>query len=214
MHPNPHIQKILEKVELQAQTAVWWSSSQRARGDHLRNDPTQGERAWIIPSSTGKFLYDLIQKHHPHTVLELGTSLGYSTLWIASALDAQAHLFSIDKNPEKHALAKGFLAEAQLDDHVSLLTGTIAEQLMQNISLFSQGIDMIFLDADRGHYHEYFDIFESYLSREVILVADNAINMQSRMRPFIELLASKDFSVTILDQDHGILVAQKNLHTS
>lgn len=209
MYPLAHLEPLFKKIESLAPTLVWWSPSQRARGDDLRNDPTQGERAWIIPPTTGLFLYEKIQENAPHTVLELGTSIGYSTLWIASALEPDAHLITIDKNPEKHRLAQTFLTEAGLADRVTFLTGTIREELTRYLPSLHQKIDVMFFDADRGHYHEYFTHLEPFLAPHVVCIADNAINMRARMTPFVQLLEQKNFEIQILDQDNGILIAHR-----
>ena len=70
-------------------------------------------------------------------------------------------------------------------------------------------IDIVFLDADRGHYHRYFEKIIPYLHEQSIIIADNAINMQTRMKPFLELLELKGWKYEIIDIDNGILIATK-----
>lgn len=84
-----------------------------ARGDHLKDDPSIGEHAWSIPETTGKLLYSLITSHDLKTGLELGTSVGYSTLWIAAGLahnSTSAHLITIERNGEKSEIARTTLS--------------------------------------------------------------------------------------------------------
>ena len=226
------ILSVLHDLEEKARTLVWWSPTQIARGDDIAGDPTKGERAWIIPETTGVFLRDLALKRGVKNILELGTSIGYSTIWLASALaentaeeragqarpDAQhqgqphahARLHSIDMRAEKHAIAAKAIADAGLAGHVILHTGMTADILPSLADMFGkQTIDLLFMDADRGHYHEYLPLIAPHLSDDAIIIADNALNMQERMKPFLESLTTHGWTWHIKDLDNGILIATK-----
>ncbi len=203
--------ELLEHIEQQARELVWYSADQVKRGIHLLNDPNQGERPWIIPRTTGHFLYDLITERNTKTVLELGTSIGYSTLWIASALlQTSGKLATLERNPEKVSLAQNNLSTLLQTNNVivSFYQGEIKDTLSTACSDLGN-IDVVFLDADRGHYHEYFETIKQYLHDDSIIIADNAVNMQSRMKPFLELLELQGWNYTIHDIDNGILIATK-----
>lgn len=201
--------KLLETIEQQATELVWYSPDQVSKGIHLLNDPKQGERPWIIPRTTGEFIYKTIRENNARTVLELGTSIGYSALWIASALvPVSGTLATLEKNTEKITIAKNNLESLSDRVTINFHTGLIDETLATACNELGS-IDIVFLDADRGHYHRYFEKIIPYLHEQSIIIADNAINMQTRMKPFLELLELKGWKYEIIDIDNGILIATK-----
>ena len=207
--PHMTFQESLKKIKQSCDEFVWWSPSQIARGEDLINDPTKGQRAWAIPETTGEFLHAKILKLKPKIILELGTSLGYSTAWLAHAgQEIGAHVFTIERQQEKFHLAQKNLTDANLEKNVTFYFGEISE-ILKNSDLLStaQKLDFVFMDADRGHYHEYFPILEPYLSDDAVIIADNAENMNARMQPFFKLLDEKKWTWEILDLDNGILIA-------
>lgn len=208
MYPNQNEKTILNELSQQATTMVWWKPEQRARGEDVINDPTKGERPWIIPETTGAFLYETVISNRSRSVLELGTSIGYSGLWIAFALrHTQGHLHTIERSENKISVARKVFKNAHVDELITLHEGMI----METLTSFDRGLtfDGVFLDADRGHYHEYFPVIERHLSPNAWVIADNARNMSKRMSPFFELLEKLGWEYTILDIDNGVLVAQK-----
>ncbi|MDB4983992.1 MAG: hypothetical protein JWM20_171 [Patescibacteria group bacterium] len=202
----------LSNIEKQAEQFVWWSPSQIARGEDLINDPTKGQRAWAIPRATGEFLHEQVLILKPKSILELGTSLGYSTVWLShAAAEIGAHVFTIEHMENKFELAKENIKNTGFEKYVTPYLGTIMD-VLNNSDLLKQNLkfDFVFMDADRGHYHEYFPLLEPHLAENATIIADNAGNMGSRMQPFFELLKEKGWTFEILDMDNGILLARKN----
>jgi predicted O-methyltransferase YrrM len=200
---------VIARIEHQANTLVWWSPDQIARNEHVANDPAKGERPWSVPHRTGVFLHDMVLRRKPRTILELGTSIGYSTAWLAHAAQTYGgHVYTIEKQPHKYDIAQENIAEAGLSHVVSFFKSDIGD-LLHRIDLIAglAPIDMVFLDADRGHYHEYFPLVKNYLSSQVVIVADNAGNMANRMQPFFDLLAREGWDYAVHNFDNGILVA-------
>lgn len=196
---------LLKKIKQESQTLVWWKPEQIARGEDSENNPKKGERPWIIPETTGQFLHDLIVQNNFRSVLELGTSIGYSTLWIADALhNTGGHVHTIELSHNKIPVARRHFQESELDHRITLHHGYIGDILAQ----FSDDMifDFVFMDADRGHYHEYFPVIKKHLHAGAMIVADNAGNMNTRMQPFFDLLIEQDISFEIKDLDNGLLV--------
>lgn len=208
------MQEFLTKIrslEQASQSLVWWKPEQIERGQHLRDDMVKGERPWIIPETTGRFLYDTITKNSYTRVLELGTSIGYSTLWIARAIldtEIKGYIDTVERSDNKAPVARQNFNEFGMDNMITLhhmriheFLETIPESVMY---------DLMFLDADRGHYHEYLPTLQNHLSSTGMIIADNAGNMTDRMRPFLDLLTERGFNWEILDIDNGLLIARKN----
>ena len=214
-----NFESIISRTEKQARQFVWWSPSQIARGEDISNDPTKGQRAWSVPRATGEFLHAQILELKPKVILEFGTSLGYSTLWIGDAARAVgARVWTIEHFENKFELAKKNIFDAGLSQIVTCILGKISDVLgneddpsgfLKKIKEEDLKIDFIFMDADRGHYHEYFPLLEPYLAENATIIADNAENMGSRMQPFFDLLREKKWEMEILDLDNGILVAKR-----
>ena len=202
------------KIEQQAREFVWWSPSQIARGEDVINDPTKGSRAWSVPRKTAEFLHDFVMQNNPKVIWEFGTSIGYSTLWLAhAASETDSHVYTIELQKYKYDIAKQNIEESELSNFVTFYNAPIAD-VLKNLEFHAGGekINLIFMDADRGHYHEYFAMVEPYLSDTATIIADNAIDMQVRMQPFLQVLKDKNWNYQILDFDNGVLVAQKKMN--
>ncbi len=209
MYTNSPEKTILDSIAAQAADLVWWKPEQMERGEHLENNPRKGERPWIIPETTGKFLYDTIITESSRSVLELGTSIGYSSIWMAYALrKTTGHLYTIEHSHNKVPVARKHFSEAGVVDTITLYEGSIGDIIQQFPNELQ--FDGLFMDADRGHYHEYFPILEKHLMSGAWVIADNAGNMQQRMKPFLELLITMGWQYEILDFDNGLLVAYRS----
>lgn len=197
----PYLKKIAES----AAHLVWWKPEQVARGENVENSPTKGERPWIVPETTGQFLHEIILKNNVTSVLELGTSIGYSTLWMAYALQQTGgHIHTVERSANKIPVAQQHFADAEMNSFITLHHGDILPTL-QTLPDDLQ-FDLVFMDADRGHYHEYFLVITKHLSPGAVILADNAGNMGSRMQPFFDLLTAEGWNWEIKDMDNGILI--------
>lgn len=203
--------ELVENIEHQGRTLVWWSPDQIARGEDVLNDPKKGERAWAVPRQTAQWLHDTISRHRPMTILELGTSIGYSTAWMAHAASAYGgHVHTIEIRNYKYDIAKQNLTDGGLVRFVTMYNAPIID-ILNNLELHLSGqkIDLVFMDADRGHYHEYFPLIEPFLSPGALIVADNAISHAARMQPFMNLLDEHGWKRDLIGIDNGIVVAHK-----
>lgn len=197
---------LLEKVTDHAKNYVIYSPSQIARGDHLKNDATVGERAWSIPKTTGQFLYSLIIKLGFKTALELGTSIGYSTLWIAAALDEKgehAHMITLEKNPEKSEIAHNTLgSHFPFVQFHSGMIGNYLPMIPDNTTF-----DFIFMDADRGNYQEYWNYLKHFLHKKSIVVIDNALRNQKSVTDFQDFIRTDTTLMNYLyPLDNGLFI--------
>lgn len=128
-----------------------------------------------ISASQGKFLQVLAMTCQAKKILELGTLGGYSTIWLARTLPEQGKVISIEFD-EKHAeLAKANIQHAGLASKVDIRTGKALAILPQLEQEQAGPFDMIFIDADKPPYAEYFEWAVKLGRPGTIIVADNVI---------------------------------------
>lgn len=202
---SSEFQNLLKIATKHAESYVYYSESQITKGEHLLNNPKIGERAWSIPQTTGEFLYKLITQNNLQNGLELGTSVGYSTLWIASALtenNSETTLITIEKNETKSHIAQSYLFPT-FAKNITFHTGRILD-FLPNIQ---NSFDFIFMDADRGNYQEYWKYIFPLLNKKSIVVIDNASRVQKSVQEFQEVLMNDSRIKTYLHNlDNGLLI--------
>ncbi len=135
-----------------------------------------------IPPDTGRFLALLAASAPPGQVVEIGTSAGYSTLWLALACRATGRsLTTFEVLPGKIALAKETFALAGVDDVVTLVAGDARSHLPA-----MAGIGFCFLDAEKEVYADCYEAVVPRLVSGGLLVADNAVSHQDALRPILD----------------------------
>lgn len=174
----------------------WLEALQRLWEEGERHDAVALERAHknlFITPDTGRFLYQLVRSLRPTRVLEVGTSAGYSTLWLALALRdrSASHLKSLDIDPARQAQASANLARFGLAGRVSLL-GTDAGPWLAAAQ--TNSLDFIFLDADRSRYVGYWPHLQRLLVPGGLLVMDNALSHATECAEFVDaVIATKGY---------------------
>lgn len=124
-----------------------------------------------IGPDEGKLLQLLIGLRGIKTVVEIGTLAGYSTLWMARALPDDGHVYTINKEPEHIALAKGFFARSEVAHKITMLEGDAHDVL----KTLTGSYDMVFVDADKIGYPDYLDWAEKHIRKGGLIVGDNTL---------------------------------------
>jgi len=128
-----------------------------------------------ISPNQGKFLQLLALLCNSKNILELGTLAGYSTIWMARALPRDGKLITLEADPKHAAVAQKNIERAGLASQVQIKTGKALDILPQLHAEGAGPFDMIFIDADKPPYAEYFE-WALRLSRPgTLIVADNVI---------------------------------------
>ncbi|MEZ5941589.1 MAG: class I SAM-dependent methyltransferase [Planctomycetaceae bacterium] len=170
-------------------------------GDHERWD-----RCLNITPETGQFLDILVRETKPTRILELGTSNGYSTIWLArAAKSVGATIDTVDMLPSKTEAARKNLAEAGLLEVVTLHTATVNEFLA---SFADQSVDFIFLDSDRSQYVTWWPDLLRVLNFGTLIV-DNASSHPEEVAELRELIRQRgDLDAVVLPIGKGELVVR------
>jgi len=174
-----------------------------------RTDASTSQRSEMmlnITPSTGVFLDLLLSELKPKRILELGTSNGYSTIWLARAAKRiGSQVDTVDKSFEKAQMAGRHLAECNLQDVVVLHVADGSEFLRGcDTAIY----DFVFLDADRAAYCHWVDDLVR-VTRFGLLVVDNAISHATELREFQRHLSTNfGLSVTVLPIGNGQMIVQ------
>lgn len=123
----------------------------------------------------GKLLQVLASACHARKILELGTLAAYSSIWLARALPADGKLISIEFDPAHAALAEKNIARAGLSALVEIRQGKALDILPRLEQEKVAPFDLVFIDADKGPYVEYFQWALRLCRSGSIIVADNII---------------------------------------
>lgn len=128
-----------------------------------------------VSATQGKFLQLLARMVNAKKILELGTLGGYSTIWLGRALPADGYLLTLELE-QKHAdVAWRNITKAGLDSIVAIKVGKALELLPQIEAEGLGPFDMIFIDADKPPYAEYFEWALKLSHPGTVIVADNVI---------------------------------------
>ena len=126
-----------------------------------------------VPSSdpeVGKLLAILARARGARRILEVGTAIGYGTLWLARGAP-EARVLTIDPDPERRELARGFLARAGVLDRVELVDG----EALQVLPRLDGPFDLVYLDALKEEYRRYLDLALPKLAIGGLVVVDNLL---------------------------------------
>ena len=128
-----------------------------------------------VSANQGKFLQVLAKTCRANNILEIGTLVGYSTIWMARALPPGGKLISLEFEPLHAKVARENIKRAGLDNVVDIRVGKALDLLPQLLSDKEGPFDMVFIDADKTPYREYFEWAIKLSHSGTLIVADNVI---------------------------------------
>ena len=177
----------------------------RDRTDRIDNT-SRMERFHQIPPETGRFLSILAASAPKGKFIEIGTSAGYSALWIALAcqqIGSTLTTFEILK--EKADIARKTFQMTNLGNNVELIEGDARDYLVSY-----KNIAFCFLDAEKEIYEECYNIVIPNMVKGGILIADNAINHYETLKLMLDkALADERVDALIVPIGKGELVCRK-----
>ncbi len=170
------------------------------------------EDFWNVDNESANCLNLLIKMSNAKNALEIGTSNGYSAIWLAQALkETGGKLTTIEFWDNRLNVAVENFKKARVDDIIEPKLGQaimILEEMVysKNPPVF----DFIFIDANKSEYIKYFKLIHPMLKKGGIIAADNILSHYKKVLPYIEAITSHpDYQSQLIPMDTGILVSYK-----
>jgi predicted O-methyltransferase YrrM len=178
-----------------------------------QNDARETERPrrlLNITPDTGEFLAILVLATRAKRVLEIGTSNGYSTLWLADAVRAlSGSVVTVDVNPIKVEMARKNFERAALMPWIRQEQMDAGDFLHQ---LKAEQFDLLFLDSTRWNYVGWWPSIQNAIAPGGLLVVDNATSHPEEMTEFVELVrATRGWRSVVVPIGKGEFVGVKGI---
>ncbi len=170
------------------------------------------EDFWNVDNGSANFLSILIKINNSKNALEIGTSNGYSTIWLANALKTTGgKLTTIEFWDNRLNVAIENFKKAGVENIIESRLGQavmILEEMAysKNPPLF----DFVFIDANKSEYIKYFKLIHPMLKKGGIIAADNILSHYKKVEPYvIEITNHKEYQSQLIPMDTGIMVSYK-----
>jgi len=181
-----------------------------AYGDaHDGDAVNRASRMLNITPDTGEFLAVLVRATGARRILEIGTSNGYSTLWLADAAAAiGGAVATVELSPAKIAMAYANFTRARLLDRITQHEGDAGAVLA---GLDDGAVDLLFLDSQRSAYLDWWPQLKRVLRAGGLLVVDNATSHAGEMAAFTAAVQADDgFTTSLVPVGKGEFLAVKS----
>ena len=164
---------------------------------------------WNIPRKTAVLINTFIKMMGVKSALEIGTSNGYSVIWIAKALkQTGGKLTTIEYYDKRQSVAIENFKKCGVNNIVRPLQGSACDIIESFTS--DEKFDFVFIDANKREYVKYFELIKPHLTEKALIVADNITSHAEKVQTFIDAVdADDEFQYEIVEVPGGILVAYK-----
>jgi predicted O-methyltransferase YrrM len=168
----------------------------------------KSKRMRNVTPETGRFLSFIATTTQARNILEIGTSNGYSTLWLAESVsENDGHVTTLEFLASKAELARSNIEKAKMSKWIDLIVMNASEYIHK---VESNTVDMIFLDSDRKEYVEWWGDLSRILKRNGLIVVDNVISHSNELQDFYILVSNDENYKTIkLPIESGLLLMTK-----
>lgn len=129
------------------------------------------DRVPVVEPATGQLLEVLALACGARRIVEVGTAIGVSTLYMARALPADGQIVSFEVDPERHTAARDYLERAGVLDRADLRL----QDAREGLATLDSGFDMAFIDGVKAQYGDYLDLLRPLLRTGGVLAVDNVL---------------------------------------
>lgn len=195
---------MFDKIPIKVQSRMHELEEVDAR-ERLNGKPRL-QRLRQIPPHTGRFLAILAASAPEGVMLEIGTSAGYSSLWLSLACKQYGRkLTTFEILPEKITLAQETFRKAEVEDMVELVQGDARSHIQEY-----DEIAFCFLDAEKDEYLEFYELVVPRLAHGGLLLVDNVTSHQQAVQPMLDkAMNEKNLDSIIVPVGQGVLVSRR-----
>lgn len=168
-------------------------------------------------------MLQLLRIQKPKKILEVGTAIGYSALRMAYTLP-NSKIISIERDAERYQLAEQYVKEAGKDTQIVIIKKDALESESE-VNIHAP-FDVIFIDAAKGQYQRFFELYSSYLNDGGVIITDNVLFKglvceseieNKRIRTLVKkikdfnywLMNHPDYDTVILPVGDGVAISKK-----
>jgi len=153
----------------------------------------------------GRVLSMISKLINPKTILEIGTYTGYSALCLAEGMQKNGILHTIDKNEELEELQYKYFEKSQFSNQIKQYVGNAIEIIPSIETKF----DLVFIDADKSNYVNYFNLIINKMNSGGVILSDNVLWSGK----VVEALNPKDIDTKVLLEYNKLLNTDKRIET-
>lgn len=174
---------------------------------HDAHEQDHSKKMLNLEPATAQFLSILVRSSHRQRLLEIGTSSGYSTIWLAWSMRVtNDYIISIDRDAQKQALAGANLRRAGLQERVQLVCGDATQVVADLPGPF----DCVFFDADRRSAPAQLELLLPKLTPEALILADNVLSHPDEIAGYLAAVqALPDFEHIVIPVGKGLSIAYR-----
>lgn len=176
----------------------------------------------IIRPETERILCSIVAERKPERILELGTAIGYSAISVSRFMADDGIIITVERDGDRADMARSNIVKADLQGKIRL----IEDDALTLLQSMDRPVDLIFLDADKSHYIDYYEDCLRLLNPDGVIFADNVLfaglvekegeaarkhrTIVNNLRQFISTVES-DERVTsrLVKTEDGILIIEK-----
>ncbi|MGI8316056.1 O-methyltransferase [Halobacillus mangrovi] len=177
-----------------------------------------------IMEPTGiEFLMQLIRLHQPSHILEIGTAIGYSAIRMLEASE-NSTIVTIERDPTRYSEAVSNVKQLGVENRIQILHGDALE--LEKEAAEKGPYDLLFIDAAKGKYEEFFHLYSPMLTEHGVIISDNVLfkgyvaddeqasprmaKIAGKIRKFNEWLVNHpDYHTTIVPVGDGVAITMK-----
>ncbi len=153
----------------------------RDERERLRGMPAS-QQIQILDPASAKFISITAIAHKAKTIVEVGSGVGYSTLWLAYAASVTGgKVISCEIDPARAEETRATLVKANLADYVEVLAGDARDVLRQR----TEPVDLLFIDGASGQYETYFDIVYKRMGVGAMVIADDVVDNENELADYV-----------------------------
>lgn len=166
---------------------------------------------WQVAPTGGNVLKEAIVRLQPKNILEIGTSSGYSSLWMAEGILlaglTDTMIYTIDSHKVRHEFAKENFKKANAEKYITPILGHAPEAISQVPSEIT--FDLIFFDATKNQTVSFLEAVWPRLNTGGEIFVDNINSHLEQMQPFLNYLTEHNYCFEVLQEGTGMCRIQK-----